>query len=46
MIHGIYKIVLKILSNKLWYVIQDLISDNQTSLILEWQIIDGFLIYS
>jgi hypothetical protein len=38
---GIYKILSKILSNRLKGVMQDLISDNQTAFIAGRQIVDG-----
>lgn len=41
---GIYKILSKILSNRLKGVMQDLISDNQTAFIAGRQIVDGYMI--
>lgn len=44
LIHGIYKIIAKILSNRLKEVIGSLISDNQTAFIADRQIVDGFMV--
>lgn len=43
-IHRLYKVVAKLLSNRLKHVIQDLISDSQTAFIAGRQIIDAFMI--
>ena len=44
LIQGIYKIVAKVLSSRLKEVMHDLISENQTTFLVERQIIDGFLV--
>jgi len=44
LIHGIYKIIAKILSSRLKQVIGSLISDNQTAFIANRQIVDGFMV--
>jgi hypothetical protein len=44
MVHGIYKIVSKVLSNRMKHVIRYLISDSQTAFIAGRQIINGFMI--
>jgi hypothetical protein len=44
LIHGIYKIIAKILSSRLKEVIGSLISDNQTAFIADRQIVDGFMV--
>lgn len=44
MIHGIYKIIAKILASRLKTVMQDIISINQSTFIADRNIIDGFMI--
>jgi len=44
LIHGIYKIIEKILSSRLKEVIGSLISDNQTAFIADKLIVDGFMV--
>jgi hypothetical protein len=44
LIHGIYKIMAKVLSSRLKAVMHDLISENQTAFLAGRQIIDGFLV--
>jgi len=44
MIHGIYKIIAKILASRLKTVMQDIISINQSAFIADRNIIDGFMI--
>jgi len=44
MIHGIYKIIAKILASRLMTVMQDIISINQSTFIADRNIIDGFMI--
>jgi hypothetical protein len=44
MIHGIYKIIAKILASRLKAVMQDIISINQSAFIADRNIIDGFMI--
>jgi len=44
MVHGIYKIVSKVLSNRMKHVIRDLISDSHTAFIAGRQNINGFMI--
>jgi hypothetical protein len=44
MIHGIYKIIAKILASKLKTIMQDIISINQSAFIADCNIIDGFMI--
>jgi len=44
MIHGIYKIIVKILASRLKIVMQDIISINQSAFIADRNIIDDFMI--
>ena len=44
MIHGIYKIIAKILASRLKTVMQEIISINQSAIITDRNIIDGFMI--
>ena len=46
MVHGVYKIVSKVLSKRLAGIIKHVISDNQTGFIAGRQIVDGFMIAS
>jgi hypothetical protein len=44
MIHGIYKIIAKMLASRLKIIMQDIISINQSAFIADRNIIDGFMI--